>query len=97
MTVSHRRTLWRFHGWVLRFDGVGGCWFGEMRDPGKWVELEAEREEVRGRLRGVEEGRRRLRELEEAGEGGEGKGDDGMGGGLVMQERKREGKADVAI
>ena len=74
MTVSHRRTLWRFHGWVLRFDGRGGYWFGEMRDPGGWVRLEGEREEVRGWLRGCVEGRGRLRELlEEGGEGGRGR------------------------
>lgn len=27
MTVSHRRSLWRYHGWILQFDGQGGFVF----------------------------------------------------------------------
>jgi len=38
LTVSHRRSLWRWHERILQFDGKGGYWFGV---------LEAER---RGRL-----------------------------------------------
>lgn len=26
-TISHRKTLWRFHEYVLRFDGKGGYEF----------------------------------------------------------------------
>ena len=30
MTVSHRRSLWRYHGWILQFDGQGGYFFGRL-------------------------------------------------------------------
>ena len=30
MTVSHRRSLWRYHGWILQFDGQGGYFFGTL-------------------------------------------------------------------
>ena len=30
MTVSHRRSLWRYHGWILQFDGQGGYFFGAL-------------------------------------------------------------------
>jgi len=30
MTVSHRRSLWRFHERILQFDGLGGYFFGVL-------------------------------------------------------------------
>lgn len=27
LTVSHRKSLWQYHQWVLRFDGEGGAAF----------------------------------------------------------------------
>ena len=30
MTVSHRRSLWRYHGWILQFDGQGDYFFGRL-------------------------------------------------------------------
>ena len=73
MTVSHRRSLWRYHGWILQFDGKGGFFFGEL-DAERRLELEGEREELEMRLRGVEEMERRVGELEgwRGGEDGEG-------------------------
>jgi len=68
MTVSHRRSLWRYHGWILQFDGKGGYFFGEL-DAGRRLGLEDEREEVEGWLRGVEGMERRVGELE-GGRGG---------------------------
>jgi ATP-binding cassette subfamily D (ALD) long-chain fatty acid import protein len=63
MTVSHRRSLWRYHGWILQFDGRGGYVFSEL-DAERRLGLEDEREELEGRLRGVEEMERRVGELE---------------------------------
>ena len=65
MTVSHRRSLWRHHGWILQFDGKGGYFFGPL-DAERRLRLEDEREELELRLRGVEEMERRVRELEAA-------------------------------
>ena len=63
MTVSHRRSLWRYHGWILQFDGKGGFFFGEL-DAGRRLALEDEKEELEMKLRGVEEMERRVRDLE---------------------------------
>ena len=63
MTVSHRRSLWRYHGWILQFDGVGGHVFTRL-DAGRRLALEDEREEVERELRGVGECERRIAELE---------------------------------
>jgi ATP-binding cassette subfamily D (ALD) long-chain fatty acid import protein len=30
LTVSHRRSLWRWHERILQFDGRGGFWFGVL-------------------------------------------------------------------
>lgn len=65
MTVSHRRSLWRYHGWILQFDGKGGYFFGPL-DAERRLRLEDEREELELRLRGVEEMERRVVELEGA-------------------------------
>ena len=62
MTVSHRRSLWRYHGWILQFDGQGGYFFGEL-DAEKRLRLEDEKEELEGFLRGMPELERRIQEL----------------------------------
>lgn len=63
MTVSHRRSLWRYHGWILQFDGKGGYFFGPL-DAERRLRLEDEKEELDLRLRGVEEMERRVEELQ---------------------------------
>lgn len=68
MTVSHRRSLWRYHGWILQFDGQGGHVFAKL-DAERRLALEDEREELETRIRGVPEIEKRIRELE-AGAGG---------------------------
>ena len=39
MTVSHRRSLWKYHGHILQFDGQGGYIFTEL-DAERRLELE---------------------------------------------------------
>jgi len=39
MTVSHRRSLWRWHRKILQFDGHGGYFFGDL-DAEKRLRLE---------------------------------------------------------
>ena len=63
MTVSHRRSLWRYHGWILQFDGQGGYVFTGL-DAERRLRLEDEKEELELQLRGVEEMERRVKELE---------------------------------
>lgn len=62
MTVSHRRSLWRYHGWILQFDGAGGYFFGEL-DAERRLKFEDEKEEIELLLRGVPEIERRIAEL----------------------------------
>jgi ATP-binding cassette subfamily D (ALD) long-chain fatty acid import protein len=65
MTVSHRRSLWKYHSKILQFDGQGGYVFTEL-DAERRLELEDEKDEVERKLRGVEEMRRKVAELEAA-------------------------------
>ncbi|KAL9132108.1 MAG: hypothetical protein Q9217_000144 [Psora testacea] len=62
MTVSHRRSLWRYHGWILQFDGQGGYFFGGL-DADRRLKLEDEKEELELQLRAVPEIKRRVDEL----------------------------------
>ncbi|KAK0327745.1 ATP-binding cassette long-chain fatty acid transporter pxa2 [Friedmanniomyces endolithicus] len=66
MTVSHRKSLWRYHGWILQFDGQGGHMFTKL-EAEKRLRLEDEREELDLRLRGVPEIEKRIAELEAGG------------------------------
>ncbi|KAI5370507.1 putative AAA+ ATPase domain, ABC transporter type 1, transmembrane domain-containing protein [Septoria linicola] len=63
MTVSHRRSLWRYHGWILQFDGQGGHVFTRL-DADKRLQLEDEKEELNLQLRAVSEWEKRIVELE---------------------------------
>ncbi|KAL8899537.1 MAG: hypothetical protein Q9207_006150 [Kuettlingeria erythrocarpa] len=62
MTVSHRRSLWRYHDDILQFDGQGNYIFTEL-DAEKRLQLEDEKEELELQLRAVPEIERRLQEL----------------------------------
>ncbi|PSK40124.1 ATP-binding cassette sub-family D member 2 [Elsinoe australis] len=63
MTVSHRRSLWRYHGWILQFSGVGGYVFTKLDAEGR-LRLEDEKDEIDVKLRQVPEIEKRIRELE---------------------------------
>jgi ATP-binding cassette subfamily D (ALD) long-chain fatty acid import protein len=62
MTVSHRRSLWKYHTHILQFDGQGNYVFSRL-DPEKRMALEDEKEELEVLLRGVPEIERRVKEL----------------------------------
>lgn len=62
MTVSHRRSLWKYHSRILQFDGQGGYYFGGL-DAERRARLEDEKEEVEMQLRAVPEIEGRIREL----------------------------------
>lgn len=63
MTVSHRRSLWRYHGWILQFDGQGGYVFTQL-DAETRLQLEDEKDELDLQLRAVPEWEKRIAELE---------------------------------
>ena len=63
MTVSHRRSLWKYHSKILQFDGQGGYFFSNL-DADKRIKLEDEKEELEANLRNVEAWEARVKELE---------------------------------
>ncbi|CDM28673.1 Sulphonylurea receptor [Penicillium roqueforti FM164] len=62
MTVSHRRSLWKYHQKILQFDGQGGYIFTGL-DWERRLKLEDEKEELDLQLRAVPELERRVAEL----------------------------------
>ncbi|MCJ1388480.1 hypothetical protein MMC18_001327 [Xylographa bjoerkii] len=62
MTVSHRRSLWKYHGHILQFDGQGGYIFTRL-DAEKRMRLEDEKDELDLQLRAIPEIERRIAEL----------------------------------
>lgn len=62
MTVSHRRSLWKYHTHILQFDGQGNYVFTKL-DADRRMKLEDEREELEVKLRQVPELERRMEEL----------------------------------
>lgn len=63
MTVSHRRSLWRYHGWILQFSGQGSYVFTKL-DAEERLRLEDEKDEIDVRLRMVPGIEQRIKELE---------------------------------
>lgn len=63
MTVSHRRSLWKYHSKILQFDGQGGYFFGDL-DAERRIQLEDEKDELEAKLRNVEAWEARVKELE---------------------------------
>ena len=62
MTVSHRRSLWKYHKKILQFNGQGGYVFTNL-DAEKRLALEDEKEELDLQLRAVPDIERRIAEL----------------------------------
>ncbi|KAB5582560.1 ABC transporter transmembrane region 2-domain-containing protein [Coniochaeta sp. 2T2.1] len=62
MTVSHRRSLWKYHSRILQFDGQGNYVFTKL-DADRRLKLEDEKEELEVLLRQVPELERRMEEL----------------------------------
>ncbi|CAM1503993.1 Fc.00g015840.m01.CDS01 [Cosmosporella sp. VM-42] len=62
MTVSHRRSLWKYHTHILQFDGQGNYVFTKL-DADRRMKLEDEKEELEVQLRQMPELERRIAEL----------------------------------
>jgi ATP-binding cassette, subfamily D (ALD), peroxisomal long-chain fatty acid import protein len=62
MTVSHRRSLWKYHSRILQFDGQGNYVFTKL-DADKRLKLEDEKEDLEVLLRQVPEIEKRIAEL----------------------------------
>jgi len=62
LTVSHRPSLWKFHDYVLQFDGNGHVQFTQL-DMHHRMSLEQEREELRKKLSDIPTIENRYKEL----------------------------------
>ncbi|OCK79651.1 ATP-binding cassette protein [Lepidopterella palustris CBS 459.81] len=62
MTVSHRRSLWKYHKNILQFDGQGHYIFTKL-DAERRLQLEDEREELDLQLRAVPDIEQRIADL----------------------------------
>lgn len=63
MTVSHRRSLWKYHTHILQFDGQGNFIFTKL-DADRRLRLEDEKDDLDVKLRQVPELEKRMAELE---------------------------------
>ncbi|KAE9965410.1 hypothetical protein BLS_007669 [Venturia inaequalis] len=62
MTVSHRRSLWKYHKTILQFDGQGHYIFTKL-DAERRLQLEDEKEELDLQLRAIPDIEKRIAEL----------------------------------
>lgn len=62
LSVAHRPALWHFHNYLLKFDGKGGYFFGELNAE-KRLKIEEERLQLEKSLRDVSTLKFRLQEL----------------------------------
>jgi ATP-binding cassette subfamily D (ALD) long-chain fatty acid import protein len=62
LTVSHRSTLWKYHNYILQFDGSGGYVFTDL-DAESRLKLEEEKLKLDLNLRSVPEMQERLETL----------------------------------
>ena len=64
MTVSHRSSLWKYHKYVLQYDGQGGYVFTEL-DADKRLQLQEEKQQLEQKLLQLPKWQERLEELKE--------------------------------
>ena len=65
MTVSHRPSLWKYHSYVLQFDGQGHYVFTEL-DAEKRLALQEEKQALEQKLLSVPKWEARLQALKAA-------------------------------
>jgi ATP-binding cassette subfamily D (ALD) long-chain fatty acid import protein len=65
LTVSHRPSLWKYHSWILQYDGRGGYVFTKL-DAERRLALQEEKQAIEASLLEVPKLRARLAELRAA-------------------------------
>ncbi|KAJ3340718.1 hypothetical protein HDU93_006388 [Gonapodya sp. JEL0774] len=62
LTVSHRPSLWKYHSWILQYDGQGGYVFCEL-NPEQRLKLQEEKVQLEQKLAEVPKLEKRLADL----------------------------------
>jgi ATP-binding cassette subfamily D (ALD) long-chain fatty acid import protein len=65
LTVSHRPSLWKYHNYILQYDGQGGYVFMKL-DAERRLKLQEEKMALEHKLQEIPRLKERLLELEEA-------------------------------
>jgi ATP-binding cassette subfamily D (ALD) long-chain fatty acid import protein len=65
ITVSHRSSLWKYHNWILQYDGMGGYVFTRL-DPERRLKLQEEKNAIEMELVEMTKLRKRLEELQQS-------------------------------
>ncbi|KAI9482121.1 ATP-binding cassette long-chain fatty acid transporter pxa2 [Coemansia sp. RSA 989] len=63
LTVSHRQSLWKYHNYILQYDGHGGYMFSKL-DPERRIALMEEKQQIEQELALIRDMEARLSELE---------------------------------
>jgi ATP-binding cassette subfamily D (ALD) long-chain fatty acid import protein len=65
MTVSHRPSLWKYHNFILQYDGQGGYVFTKLNAERR-LALQEEKTQIEHKLSELPKLKERLKELRDA-------------------------------
>lgn len=85
ITVSHRPSLWKYHNWILQYDGQGGYVFTKL-DAERRLALQEEKNAIEHKLIEMPKVQKRLRELRALVDGGSAEASDDPSGNSSFED-----------